>query len=84
LQGLGKRDRSASKARAAILTLHISKTTSIDDFVMASRSEKFARKFPEKDDQAPPIPDEDNKDEEEIIKFSPEKEAVCEHHFHPP
>ena len=47
---------------------------------MASRSEKFARKFPEKNEDDSQEPEHLNKDEEkeEIIKFSPEEEIVCE------
>jgi hypothetical protein len=50
--------------------------------MMASRSEKFARKFPERGEEASPVPEEVKKeDEEEIIKFSSDEEAVCEHSF---
>ncbi|EHK98730.1 putative Tetratricopeptide repeat protein 1 [Glarea lozoyensis 74030] len=42
---------------------------------MASRSEKFARKFPEKKDEDPQKSEGTKNDEEEIIKFSPEEEA---------
>ncbi|EPE28358.1 TPR-like protein [Glarea lozoyensis ATCC 20868] len=43
---------------------------------MASRSEKFARKFPEKKDEDPQKSEGTKNDEEEIIKFSPEEEAA--------
>lgn len=47
---------------------------------MASRSEKFARKFPEKSGETAQESEEVKLDEEklEIIKFSPEEEIVCE------